>query len=806
VSVGCAAAAICVGAGVLLGWILQLDPLKRMVPGLVAMNPLTAVSFIIAGVSLLLLRQERPARALPAIAGRAGAAIVLSIGLTKVLSLIFGWETNIDQWLFHAQLSVAQGHFPSRMAPNTAFCFVMSGAALLFLDVETKRGNRLAEFLAVVCSLSALLAILGYVYSVSGFYKVGGFIPMALHTAITFIILCAGILLARVDKGILAIIGSDTAGGFMARRLLPVAVVLPIALGALRLLGEKERFYDTAFGVALHSTGIILVFFGTIWWTARLLFRLDMQRKHSDAVRGEHEERFRQLAENIEDIFWISCANKKEMLYISPGYEKIWGRPAEGVYQNPLDWCAALHPDDRERVTKAFVENGALGTSREEYRIIQPDGRERWIRDRSFPVRDSAGNIYRVAGIASDITEQKAAQEIVQSARRDAERANMAKSEFLSRMSHELRTPLNAILGFGQLLEADELTDEQQESVGFILSAGKHLLNLINEVLDISRIEAGGMAVSVEPVSVCEVVEEAITLVRPLAAKSGVKVRNQLCDIPSTFVMADRQRLKQVFLNLLSNAIKYNRQHGEVRIEAPSISDGRVDAAGSVSIAITDTGIGMRPDRVERLFTPFDRLGAETTNVEGTGLGLALSKRLVELMGATIEVRSEPGIGSTFTLDFIRAASPEAILQNENVDCEFMAVGESAAERVILYVEDNLSNLRLVERVLLTRRGSIKLMVAMQGRMGIDLAREHRPDLILLDLHLPDITGYELLEQLAGDERTRSIPVIVLTADATAAQLTRVKNAGARDYLTKPLNVKQFVEAVESAFHESTRA
>ena len=667
---------IAVGLVVLVGWILHIEPLKRIAPGLVSMNPLTAITFVLAGVSLLLLGHARDSSSRAALYGRACAGIVFLIGLIRIGSLVSGWDTGIDQWLFTSQLSVAQTRFPSRMAPNTALGFLLSGAALLLLDSQTRKGHRPSEILAVVCSLSALLAILGYVYSVSGFYKVGAFIPMALHTATTFVVLGLGTLLARADTGITCIVASDTAGGFMARRLLPVAILLPIGVGALRLFGERHGLYDTAFGVALNATGTILVFLGAIWWTARLLFSLDMERK--------------------------------------------------------------------------------------------------------------------------------ATEQIVLAARADADRANRAKSEFLSRMSHELRTPLNAILGFGQLLEADELTDEQHESAELIVGAGRHLLGLINEVLDISRIEAGGMALSVEAVSLNDVVQEAITLVRPLATNAEVRLLNLVQKSPYVFVMADRQRLKQVFLNLLSNAIKYNRQQGEVRIEAHVTSSPDTGAAEAVTIKITDTGIGLRPESLERLFTPFDRLGAETTNVDGTGLGLALSKRLIELMGATISVQSEPGVGSTFAVTLSRAADPESALEGSESNSA-VEPGPAGRPRAILYVEDNLSNLKLVERVL-ARRGNVKLMAAMQGRMGLELAREHRPDLILLDLHLPDMNGRDVLERLRADERTRAIPVVVVSADATAAQITRLNQAGARSYLTKPIDVRQFGQVLDEVFETEAAA
>lgn len=464
------------------------------------------------------------------------------------------------------------------------------------------------------------------------------------------------------------------------------------------------------------------------------------------------------------------------------------------------------------------------------------------------PLRDSAGKLIGGVTVATDITERKQAEISLQQANerlearvqertaelgdaieelraeiserqrieatlrqsethlrqasREAERANAAKNEFLSRMSHELRTPLNAILGFAQLLEMDQLPPEQNDSVEQILKGGKHLLGLIDEVLDISRMEEGRLSVSLEPVELGQVVRECIGMVRPLAAQRNLALNVRLGDAWDVHILADRQRLKQVLVNLLANAVKYNNAGGRVTLAAS------VAAAGKIRIAVEDTGPGIPADKLERLFTPFDRLGAEQTEIEGTGLGLALSQRLVRLMGGTIGVESEYGQGTTFWVELPQVDSPIEELTNGAPHTTFETPAPDTMngkmKHKILYIEDNLSNLRLLQRIL-THRPQIELVTAMQGQLGLDLARVHQPDLIYLDLHLPDISGHEVLDQLQSDPITRDIPVVVVSADATPRQVERLLATGARAYLTKPLDVRQFYSVLDSTLMPKTQ-
>ena len=396
-----------------------------------------------------------------------------------------------------------------------------------------------------------------------------------------------------------------------------------------------------------------------------------------------------------------------------------------------------------------------------------------------------------VVGTITDhwVRMQLANLEELRKAREAAEAASRAKSEFLSRMSHELRTPLNAILGFGQLLELETTTVGQKESVDHVLKAGQHLLHLINEVLDITGIESGKLHLSAEPVRVVEAVGETLDLMGPLASHRKIELSADRAAMRECWVQADRQRLKQILLNLVANAVKYNRTGGTVRVSIERAASGRV------RLIVADTGIGIPAERLPRMFTAFDRLGAEQTDVEGTGLGLALAKRLIEAMDGTIGVTSELGIGSTFTVELPAAINPIACVEEAEVVAHSAAQPLSRKHR-ILYVEDNLSNMTLVQRVL-ARRDDVELIPAMQGGLALDLARLHRPDMILLDLHLPDMSGENVLRQLRSTPDCRNIPVVVLSADATPGQKDKLLAAGARAYITKPLDIKPFIQVVD---------
>jgi PAS domain S-box-containing protein len=446
-----------------------------------------------------------------------------------------------------------------------------------------------------------------------------------------------------------------------------------------------------------------------------------------------------------------------------------------------------VHPDDhatvREALERGFANDEVVKVR---FRGLHTDGHWVTIESRGRVLRDVQGDAAGAVVISRDITESVESEQALQLAKDEAEKANVAKSEFMSRMSHELRTPLNSVLGFAQILQMELQSPNELEMISYIVKSGGYLLELINEVLDISRVETGNIAVSMELVSVEALVTACLNAVSEDADASGVEIINYCGS--NRLVRADPQHLKQVLVNLLSNAIKYNHAGGTVTLTC-------VDDGDRMRLCVTDTGPGVAPQLHDRLFAPFDRLDAASKGIDGTGLGLALSKGLMESIGGSLGVESQAGSGSTFWMEL-----PLATLSTNFAE---VAVGDMSSSRAdetltatVLYIEDNVGNVRLMER-LMVHRPDLRLITSLEGRLGFELARQHHPDLILLDVHMPDVSGSDVLELLRGDSSTSSIPVVMLSADASHEQVQQFSDAGARDYLTKPLDLQIFLSQLD---------
>ena len=535
----------------------------------------------------------------------------------------------------------------------------------------------------------------------------------------------------------------------------------------------------------------------------RAIFRDVTERKKAQSELEASESSYRSLVDNIPGAVY-RCSNDLnwEVSYLSPAIEEITGYAAAEFTNRERNFASIVHKDDLEYVRKEGADLMRRQQSFTlEYRLVRKDGSICWVYEQG---NRSQNNDREIEGTLFDITQRKLTEQKEAEARKDAEAANAAKDNFLSRMSHELRTPLNSIIGFSKIIEMGAVSEKHASNAKRIGHAGKHLLNLINEVLEYTTIEANEVYLSIKGVEIEPIINEVIALVAPLAEERGIEIILHSKGPMNARALVDRQHCLQALLNVVSNAIKYNRQHGTVSILSSTTSSGRI------CIEVKDNGFGISQDKLCRLFTPLDRLDADVNHpeIQGTGLGLSITKKLVQAVGGEISVHSEEGVGSSFTMMFDQVQGDHpSVEQSNEIQKQDAALKQSPPmgggvhTLKVLYVEDNQDNVALVEQITEFREG-VTLIVAIQGGQGIDLALQHRPDIIFLDYHLPDINGDEVLRRLRGDERTRSIPIYMVSADAMPEQVKRLKELGVQGYLTKPLDVERFLAVIDEKLLE----
>jgi PAS domain S-box-containing protein len=516
--------------------------------------------------------------------------------------------------------------------------------------------------------------------------------------------------------------------------------------------------------------------------------RAEVAERHvAESALRASEQRFRNILDNVPiGVVYTDLAGR--VIQANPRYCELTGYDERELTQ--LSPEALTHPEDfaNDRLLTRQLVVGEIPMYRRHKRCLNRAGDVVWVRSTVSLLRDANNEPWRIVGVVEDITEHLRLEE-AERAREAAELSNRAKSDFLSRMSHELRTPLNAMLGFAQLLEIDRrnpLTAGQRPWVGQIQQAGWHLLEMINDVLDLSRIDSGNLRLQTATLELGEIVHATTALVAADAAKRAIRISAELAP-EATAILGDATRVKQILTNLLSNAVKYNVDNGRVHIAS------RLVGPDVVEVSVTDTGMGMTPEQMEELFRPFNRLGRERTALQGTGIGLVISRRLAELMGGSIRVKSVPGEGSSFILKLPKAIDPDTVPSSLD---DLAALAPDYHRRTVLYIEDNETNVEVM-RGILAQRAQVQMEVALSGLAGLAVVRERMPHLILLDMHLPDMSGLELLRHLKADPATSSIPVIVVSADATARQVDAALDAGAFRYLTKPVGVNELLSTVD---------
>lgn len=618
---GASAVAALVGFLVLIGWALDVEMLKAVVPGLVAMNPITALAFILAGAALWILRKEEVDSWMRRL-GLACASIVALVGLLRLGAYLFGWETGIDQLLFPERLDT------NRMAPNTALNFLLLGAALLLLDVETRRGHWPAQFLTFTATLISFASVLGYTYGAAFFYTVASYIPMALNTTLAFLALSAGLLCARPDRGLMAIVTSESAGGILARRLLLAAIGVPPVLGWLRLAGQRVGLYGTEAGIALLVGTVIVAFTALIWWTAEAVHRADALRNRAQ----EERNRFFVLSQDMLCTAGFDGYFKA----LSPSWEKTLGYTKEELLAKP--YLEFIHPEDREK-TLAEAEKISEGhtTLSFENRYRCKDGSCRWFLWTATPVLEDR----LMYAAARDVTERKRTEEQIKKSNEQLEVANKELEAFSYSVSHDLRAPLRHIDGFSSLLQkhAAALDEKGRRHLATISDSAKQMGRLIDDLLLFSR--TGRAELHMTPVNLANLVKEVQQALKP--DTPGREVTWTIGTLPE--VHGDPSMLRQVLANLIGNAVKYTSKRENARIEVGCENANSSDK--EVVIYVKDNGAGFDQQYAHKLFGVFQRLHS-AGEFEGTGIGLANVRRIIQRHGGRTWAEGTVNEGATF--------------------------------------------------------------------------------------------------------------------------------------------------------------
>jgi len=520
----------------------------------------------------------------------------------------------------------------------------------------------------------------------------------------------------------------------------------------------------------------------------------------SDLVRikealRESDERFRQMAASVKEVFWMADGELKELLYLSPASQELFGRSGDSPYAQPQDWALVIHPDDRERVLAGLKTVGEKDYA-DEYRIVRPSGEVRWVWARASAVRNAAGKVYRVAGITQDITSRKLIEESLVKAKIEAEQANVAKSEFLATMSHEIRTPMNAILGIADLLWETPLSGEQRDSVQVFRRAGSTLLALINNLLDFSKVESGKLDLERTSFEPAVIVQRALETMQVAARKKGLQLSHHIKEGVPPRVVGDPSRLQQILLNLIGNAIKFTAS-GEISVLIEADPNAR--DPGGLRFSVSDTGIGVPADKIEMIFENFTQADSSTTRqYGGTGLGLAICKKLVLLMGGRIWAESHVGQGTTMFFTAAFGISTEAQPAETTVNGRPHADGHEVSARRILLAEDCEDNSFLLTCYL--KGTAVDLDLAENGQIAVEKFQAGKYDLVLMDVQMPIMDGYtatQAIREWEGRSQAKPTPILALSANARATDIQKSAAAGCTAHLSKPIAKNTLLEAIE---------
>jgi two-component system, sensor histidine kinase and response regulator len=780
------------GFVVLLGWMFGLPILKSVVPGLVAMNPLSAVCFILCGIALVCFRQNPSG--LRRLIFNGCAMTVLGLGIIKVGNYADVLEFRPDRILFSSQLGENQ------IAPNTVLAFILSGAALLLLPYRVIA----AHVVSIAVTLIAWIALLGYLYANVEMYRFMSYIPMALHTAIGFLITGLAIIFARPDGGVLPLVLSSSAGGLLARRLLPACLIVPSFLGWLELQGQNHGLFDEAFGTVLFAASDVFVFVILIYWSAYSMRRAEHKREEAEQKLHAERARVSSLVDSAEDAI-ISKDLNGLITSWNPGAERLFGYTADEILGKE---GVMLFPKEKAEEEPKLIEKIKKGEriDRLETRRVRKDGIEIDVSINLSPIMNANGEVAGISKIAHDITGRKAAEREkaaaaleLAKARDAAVQSARAKSEFLANMSHEIRTPMNGVIGMASLLEETSLESDQRRMVETIRMSGDALLTIINDVLDFSKIEAGMLNVEKIEVELDKLLESVTELQGPRAqAKKLELLQYSEPDVPK-LVLGDPVRIGQILTNLVGNAIKFTHE-GEVVIRLSKRQDSS-KGGFLLRFEVSDTGIGMSEKEQAQLFQAFSQADTSTTRkYGGTGLGLAICRRLVEIMEGSIGVKSMPGRGSIFWFELPLVEVPGKKLSSKKTPLSSMN-----GLRVLI-VDDNATNREILERQII--QYGLAAESASSGHQGIEklnhaLCSGKPFQIVLLDMQMPEMDGVGFTRTVRADPRYNDLKMVIMSSIANRLSRNDTRELGLSAFLTKPVKPSCLFDClVEVTSHE----
>ncbi len=783
VRVACGTFVSTVAVIVLIGWSFDVLLLKQIMPGLVAMNPATAVCLLLAGVSLAL--HWNKFIVVPA------AGAVAAIAATKLLYLVLGAPGGVDQILFAASINETGTATPNRMAPNTALALLFLGCALLASAVAHRRMAFASQILAALAVTLALFALIGYLLGVAGLYGVQSFIPMALHTALSLVILSIGVFSARPDTGLMIILRDRGPAGSLARTVLPSAALVTVAAGWARLEGERAGLYGTEAGIAILIMANLLLTFMLLLGSIMVLYRSDMLRRQREIAISKSDEQYR-LAEKVAAVgHWRMELPSKKLTWSDEIFNIVGVDPQRGAL-SPEEVLNLYHPDDRTRARDSLIRALKTGEGWDFIvRLVRPDGDELCARSHGVAERSHQGKTSAIFGVFADVTE-------LVRARKEAEDATAAKASFLANMSHEIRTPLNSIIGFTDLLREDRTLDETQDRyLQLIQNAGSVLLTVVNDILDLAKIEAGKIELQRENFALETFVDNTVSIVHGAADAKGLEMRVWLDPNLAPYYCGDEARLRQVLLNLLNNAVKFTSS-GYVSLEIRRLAQNA--STHRLRCSVADTGVGIELAKQKHLFEAFAQADVSVSrDYGGTGLGLAICERLVGVMGGRIGLSSSPGAGSTFwfEMDLPPGEKPEIGLSPATNGAELKS-GR------ILLVEDLPMNQELACAIL-SRAGHV-VDVANDGAEAVRAVQQKDYDVVLMDIQMPNVDGITATKMIrALDGPASRLPIVAMTANVLPEQVGEYKRIGMDGHVAKPIDQIELHRVIQSLLKAGSR-